>query len=192
MSRFVARLRRLLPGVPVLMVCAVICTAGGSPASCQEWRVNKARSSVSLQLSMNGQPMKGRFSAYKVTIRFDPEEAADGEITALIDAGSLATGDTAHDALLYGPDWLNASAYPAIRLTSVSIREQEAPDYRLQADLALRGVTRRIAVPLTVDDKGDAGKVHAEIRINPGDFGMAPGAGELVLIIDLTATHLTN
>jgi polyisoprenoid-binding protein YceI len=194
MSHFVARLRRLLPYVLILAVFAIVSCGGGAPAAAQEWRVNKAKSSVTLQFSMDGQPVAGRFGTYKFEIRFDPEEPADGEITATIDASSISTGDTARDAVLYGPDWLNASAFPTIRLSSASIREKETPEYNLQADMTMRGVTKRIAVPLTIDDQGTAGKIYAEARLDPAAFGIRPSAGvaEMLLVLDLTATHLTN
>jgi polyisoprenoid-binding protein YceI len=176
----------------MLGACVLICAAA-SPGAAQEWRVNQAESRVSLRLSLDGQAVEGLFGGYKVTIRFDPEEAADGEITALIDAASLVTGDPARDALLYSPDWLNAGAYPSIRLTSVRIRETEAPNYRLDADLTLRGATRRMTAPLTIDDQGTAGKIHAEFPVSPADFGISQiGAGPMLLVIDLAATHLTN
>ena len=194
MSHFVARLRRLLSCALILALFAVASCWSGAPAAAQEWRVNKAKSSVTLQLSMDGQPVEGRFGIYKFEIRFDPEEPADGEITALLDASSISTGDSARDAVLYGPEWLNASAFPTIRLSSASIREKTAPEYNLQADLTLRGVTKRIAIPLTVDDQGTAGKIYAEAHLDPAVFGIRPSAGaaEMLLIIDLAATHLTN
>lgn len=154
--------------------------------------MNKAKSSVSLQLSVDGQPVEARFGRFKFDIRFDPEEAADGEILAAIDAASLSTGDSARDAVLYGPEWLNAGAYPAIKLSSVKIREKAAPDYRLDADLTLRGVTKRVTVPLMVDDAGEAGKIYAAVPINPAAFGISAASGEMQLVLDLTAVHLTN
>ena len=195
MSRSVARLRQLLPCCALLILVCSTLAGGTSPTLAQEWQVNKSKSSISLQLSMDGQPVEARFGTFKFDIRFDPDEAEDGKITAIIDASSLSTGDSQRDALLYGPDWLNASAYPTIRLSSASIREKAVPDYRLQADLTLRGVTKRIAMPLTVDDEGTAGKVYAEADLDPAAFGMAqngPGAGTIRFIVDITATHLTN
>ncbi len=195
MSRFVARLRQLLPCCVLLTLSCFMLAAGLSPALAQEWEVNKAKSSISLQLSMDGQPIEARFSTFKFDIRFDPDEADDGEITALIDASSLSTGDTQRDALLYGPDWLNATAFPTIRLSSASIREKAAPEYRLQADVTLRGVTKRVAMPLTVDDQGTAGKIYAQADLDPRAFGIAQnasGTDTIRLIVDITATHLTN
>jgi polyisoprenoid-binding protein YceI len=192
MSRFVARWQRLLPYVLILAIASLLFHLAISPAAAQEWKVNKAKSSVSLQLSVDGQPVAARFGRYKFDIRFDPEEAADGEIVAAIDAASLSTGDAARDAVLYGPEWLNAGAYPAIKLSSVKIREKAAPDYRLDADLTLRGVTKRVTVPLMVDDAGDAGKIYAQIPFNPAAFGISPASGEMQLVLDLTAVHLTN
>jgi polyisoprenoid-binding protein YceI len=194
MSRLVTRLRRLLPCLSILALTALIFGAASAPANAQEWKVNKAKSNILLQLSMDGQPVEGRFAYYKAEISFDPEEPDDAKITALIDASSLRTGAPGFDAMLTGADWLNAGRNQ-IRLTSVSIKEKNSPDYRMEADLTIRGVTKRVAVPLTLEDQGADSKIQAQIRFDPRSFGMGAGGAapeEMQITLDLTATHLTN
>lgn len=194
MSRLRARMAGLLPSFLFLTIALIALDAVSVPAAAQEWRVNKSKSQVLLQLSMEGQPVEGRFSTYKFDIRFDPEEASDGQIAAAIDASSLATGVPALDAQLFGQQWLNAGAHPLIRINSVGIREKGAPEYQLSVDLTLKGVTKRITARLTIDDEGTDGKIHAEFRVNPAAFGIGQGSasGDLAIVIDLVATHLTN
>jgi polyisoprenoid-binding protein YceI len=192
MSRFISRLRWPVPCLSALAVSAFVCVVGTSPVRAQEWTVNKARSNVSVQLSMDGQPVEGRFGAYKTEILFDPEEPGDGKIAVVIDATSIRTGDAQLDQALFSPQWLNGGAYPEIRLSSRSIKEQNGGRYRMDADLTIRGVTKRVTVPLTVDDAGTDGKVQAQVRVKQAAFGIGGADDELSLVIDLTATHLTN
>ena len=192
MSRFVSRLRRLLTCASVLAFSVLACAAGGSSASAQEWSVNKARSSVSIRLSMDGQPVEGRFSAYRMEILFDPEEPGDGKIAAAIDATSVRTGDSQRDAVLFSPEWLNGGAFPDIRLVSRRIKEMDAGRYRMEADLTIKGVTKRLVVPLTIEDAGTNGKIQAEVRASQAAFGIGGAGDEVSLVFDLTATHLTN
>jgi polyisoprenoid-binding protein YceI len=192
MSRFVSRLRRLLPCLPALALFALACAVTEAPAAAQEWTVNKARSSVSVQISMDGQPVEGRFASYKMEILFDPEEPGDGKIAAVIDATSIRTGDAQRDAALFSPQWLNGGAYPDIRLASRTIKELDTGSYRMEADLTIRGVTKRVTVPLTVEDEGASGKIQAEVRASQAAFGIGGPGDEIALILDLTATHLTN
>jgi polyisoprenoid-binding protein YceI len=195
MSRFVARLRRLLPFFSILALAGLITGIGAGPAAAQEWRVNKAKSNILLQLSVDGQPVEGRFSYYKAEILFDPEEPEDAKISTIIDVSSLRTGAPGFDAMLTGPEWLNAGRSQAIRLNSVSIKEKDSPDYRMEADLTIRGVTKRVSVPLKLEDHGADSKIQAQIRFNPRAFGINPGGGaseEMQITLDLAATHLTN
>jgi polyisoprenoid-binding protein YceI len=192
MLRFVSPSRWLLPCLSMLACSLLACAVTGSAASAQEWTVNKGKSSVSVQLSMDGQPVEGRFASYKTEILFDPEEPADGKIAVVIDATSIRTGDSQRDAALFSPQWLNGGAYPDIRLTSRTIKELDAGSYRMEADLTIRGVTKRVTVPLTVEDEGTSGKIQAELRTSQAAFGIGGGGDEIALILDLTATHLTN
>lgn len=196
MLRLLTSVRRLVPHALVLALAGGLFGASALPASAQEWSVNKSKSQVTLQISMDGQPVEGRFAAYRFNIDFDPEEPGHGKIAAEIDATSLSTGEPARDATLYGPDWLNAGAFPVIRVSSVRIRGKTAPDFRMEADVTLKGITKRVAVPMTVDDAGDLGRIQAEIPVSPAAFGIgqgtAGGADGMVIAIDLAATHLTN
>ncbi len=196
MSLFVTRLRRLLP-------CALLATLGFlafdsvlSPAVAQEWRVNKAKSSVSLQLTVDGQAIEAQFANYKFDIRFDPDEPEDSQITGMIDMTSLSTGDAQRDALLYSPEWLNGAVHPALRLASTAIKQVDDGNYQMQTDLTVKDVTKRIVVPLIVEDEGTSGKIRAQINTSRSAFGIGQGADDasddLAITINLTATHLTN
>jgi polyisoprenoid-binding protein YceI len=192
MSRLVARLRRLLPCFPVLALAGLVLGTGISTAEAQEWRVNKQKSNILLQLNVDGQPVEGRFSYYKAEVLFDPEEPEDAKISAVIDATSLRTGAPGFDAMLGGPEWLNTGTHNAIRLKSVSIKEKNSPAYRMEADLTIRGVTKRVTVPLKLEDLGADSKIQAEITFNPSAYGIRANAEEVKIVFDLSATHLTN
>jgi polyisoprenoid-binding protein YceI len=192
MLRSLVRIARLLPCASLLLLAALMISSG-SPAGAQEWTVNKARSTVSFQFNIAGQPIEGQFGAYKVEMRLDTEEPDDGEMAVTIDAGSARTGDAQRDALLFSPQGLSGSAYPAIRLTSRGIEEVDAGSYRMQADLTIRGVTKPVSVPLAIEGEGPDSRVRAEIRASQNAFGIGGGMAEDFLItLDLAATHLTN
>lgn len=195
MSCCVSRWRRLLPQICALVFSAIAWISAPSPATAQEWTVSKAKSSVSVQLFIGGQAVEGRFGNYKADIVFDPEEPADGEISITIDTASLRTGDAQRDAALFSPQWLNGGAYPNIRLTSRTIKELDAGSYRMEADLTIKGITKRIIVPLSVEDKGTDGKIQAEARASQAAFGLGTAGGsneDIAFTLDLSATNMTN
>lgn len=195
MPRLVSRSRRL-PAFFLMTLLSCLGSASLSPAGAQEWKVNKAKSRVSLQLSMDGQPVEAQFGNFKIEMRFDPEDPAEGEITAILDAASLRTGDPARDAALTSSDWLNAAGHPAIRLTSLNIKETDSGRYRMDANLTVKGVTKRVAIPLAIDDEADAGNVQAQLRVSRSAFGIGPAGGgsdeNVSIVLELAATHLTN
>jgi polyisoprenoid-binding protein YceI len=193
MPRVLSRYGRLTPLFATILIACAAFGAGLSPSKAQEWRVNKGKSRVSLELSIDGQPVEARFGNFKIEIRFDPEEPGDGEISAILDAASVSTGDASRDAALASADWLNAAAHPAIRFNSSGIKEVDAGRYTMSGKLTIKGVSKTIAVPLTVDDP--EGKIEAEVRFQGAAFGIGPassGDGDMRIMLDLTATNPTN
>jgi polyisoprenoid-binding protein YceI len=194
MSLLVERSRQLWSRA-LISALTVLTLAAVSPADAQEWQVNKARSSVSLQLVIGGETVEAQFAGYKFDIRFDPDEPSEGEITGTMDATSLSTGNPERDALLYSPEWLNGATFPVLKIAAASMKERDPGSYLMQADVTAKGVTKRLAVPLIVEDEGNSGKIHAEIRASRRAFGIgqaSEGPDELAIVIDLSATHLTN
>lgn len=196
MPRLVSRSKRLPAFFLMTFLAWLGLAASLAPAGAQEWKVNKAKSRVSFQLSMDGQPVEAQFGSFKIEMRFDPEEPGDGEITAILDAASLRTGDAARDAALASADWLDAASHPAIRFTSVNIKETDSGRYRMDANLTVKGVTKRVAIPLAIDEEAGGGNVQAQLRVSRSAFGIGPAGGgsdeNVSIVLDLAATHLTN
>ena len=49
---------------------------------------------------------------------------------------------------------------------------REGPGYSVQGDLQIRGVTQRVAIPVTVTQQQDKIAVQGNIRLNRRDFGV--------------------
>jgi len=200
MTRVVPRLRRFVARLLVPTLAGFVGGAIASRADAQEWAVNKAKSRITFHLGANGQAIEGTFSSYKVEIRFDAEDPANGEINAVIDVASARTQQPQVDAFLQTPDWFNTAAYPTARLASVSISEDGADSYKMEGDLTLKGVTERITVPFKLESEGGEGQIQAEITLSRRAFGIGAaeaGAGPnldgtMRISIDLHAKNMDN
>lgn len=198
MSPFVLRLRLLLPCIAIHVLVAFNVSALPGEAAAQEWSVNRAKSRISFALVADGQPIEGRFEQYKADIRLDPEDPTYGEVEASINLASANTGQPQVDAILTGPEWLNAGAYPTARFQSSSIREAGDGRYQMTGTLTLRGITKPVTMPLTVEQSGADGHMVAELSINRRAFnlgpatGGSPGGDDLRILIELTGKNLDN
>ena len=81
---------------------------------------------------------------------------------------------------------LEVEKHPTIRFTSVSVsdirRTGNARDFTLHGDLALHGVTKRVAFPVRVTLDPDEVKATGEARLKQSDFAMTPFEKGLGLI----------
>jgi polyisoprenoid-binding protein YceI len=152
------------------------------------------------------------FTGVQATLAFDPARPEAMTLSAVIDAGSVATlyPDPAvdFDAVIEGAEFLDAATHPQITFTSTAVRLTGADTAQVTGDLTLRGVTRPLTLAVRynggwgrhpMDPGGARIGFSATGTLKRSDFGMtfglpAPGtkmgvADEVALIIE---TELSN
>jgi len=132
-------------------------------------------------------------SQWTARLAFDPQDLAHSSAVVVIPVSALAidspearqkahlgSGPSPDDvkkiqAMMLGPEVLEASRYPAITFKAISARES-APDRLLvTGDLALHGRTRRITVPVHyLRESTGAYIFDGDFKIRQTDFGMKP------------------
>jgi polyisoprenoid-binding protein YceI len=104
-----------------------------------------------------------RFTRLDATLEIDPEAPEDATLTATVDPLSLDTAypldDLDFDAVLTGPDWLDAASHPLITFTSTTVRPTGPTTAEVEGKLALAGITRPVRLDVTFNG-GYAGHVY--------------------------------
>jgi polyisoprenoid-binding protein YceI len=131
------------------------------------------------------------FPSASGTLRFDPEAPESMELEATIAAASLETNypDPALDfnAILTGPEFLDAAQFPDITFKSTKITLTAPDKAAVTGDLTLHGVTRAITLRVTfnggyaghpLDPGGARIGFSATGTIYRSDFGIAFGIPE--------------
>lgn len=123
--------------------------------------------------------MPGQFNDVTGTIQFDPNNAENSSVDALINARSLSMGNEALDKKLQGPDYFNVIKYPLIRFTSTKTEKTGSGTGTVTGDLTLLGVTKPVTLDVRFNHKGynkyakaQAIGFSAKGKINRSDFGM--------------------
>ena len=109
------------------------------------WRIDPAHTDIAFSAKhMMVTTVRGKFDQVEGELRLDEGDptAASGEIR--IAAASLSTGFDARDQHLRSADFFDAEAHPWIvaRVTKV---EPRGDDYRVTADVTIRGVSQPVA-----------------------------------------------
>ena len=128
------------------------------------------------------------FTQMEATLAFTPEDPTTMQLSAVVKAGSVETHcpDPALDfnAVITGPDFLDAAQFPDITFTSTAITLTGENTAQLTSDLTLHGVTKPLTLSVTynsgwgsmpMDPTGARIGFSATGRLNRSDFRIGYG-----------------
>jgi polyisoprenoid-binding protein YceI len=122
--------------------------------------------------------VKGRFAGVRGTITQHGDEMARASVDVEIDTASLDTRDERRDGHLRSADFFDVENFPTITFKSTRVEPLGEDRARLIGDLTIKGVTREVALDVTLNGQGrnPYGKViaaaEASTSINRKDFGL--------------------
>ena len=141
------------------------------------WNVDPSHSGLNFSVKhLMVSKVRGRFRDFTgtITVSADPLQSS---VVASAKVDSIDTNDENRDGHLKTGDFFDAAAHPSIDLRSTKI-EAAGSNYRLFADLTIKGVTRNVAFDLEFDGVGTdpwgntkAG-FTASAEINRKDWGL--------------------
>jgi len=128
------------------------------------------------------------FTRVEATVLFDPERPEAMQVSAAVDLTSLEThnDDPGYDfnAIVSGPDFLNATAHPLATFVSTGVELTGADTARVTGDLTLNGITAPMTLTATynggwghmpLDPGGARAGFSLEGTLMRSDFGIANG-----------------
>ena len=138
-----------------LSACALALTSCATPTTdprqlpSGDWSLDEAHASVTWQVQHMGLSWyTGRFDTLDATLAFDPQRPGESEVTAIIDAMSISTGDPDFDAELAN-GWFHADRHPQIVFQSTALTVTGANTGELSGELSLNGVTAPVTLDVT-------------------------------------------
>jgi polyisoprenoid-binding protein YceI len=141
------------------------------------WTIDPVHSEVGFSVRhMMVSKVRGKFASFEGTI-VTAEDPLDSKVTATVDLSSIETGNADRDNHIRSADFFEVEANKTMTLVSTGIRV-DGDDYKLDADLTLKGVTKPVTFDLEVNGFGpDAyggtrSGFSATTTINRRDFGV--------------------
>jgi polyisoprenoid-binding protein YceI len=183
-------LRILFPAQALIrklaLIAAAFCllAAAAGPAKAQEWAVEKANTQITFEGTAGGQIISGMFRQYQMEVRFDPEEPGEADVAAAIDLNSVSTGNPELDRTLLGPEWFDTGTYPVASFRARSITRTDEGKFEMLGDLTIKGTTKRLSVPFTLDVKQGDAMARAEIVLSRADFKLGPAGPVTGMVVD--------
>jgi polyisoprenoid-binding protein YceI len=140
------------------------------------WAIDAVHSSISFSVRhLVVSKVRGTFGTFSGAVTV--AEDGTGSVTAEIDVASVHSGNEQRDAHLRAADFFDVEKYPTATFVSTSVTP-DGEDYRLEGDFTLKGVTRRISLPLQFHGvnpgmgHGAVAGFEASVVLNRKDFGI--------------------
>jgi polyisoprenoid-binding protein YceI len=115
-----------------------------------------AQSSVGFAIKQMGVPVQGQFRQFEAQVNFDPARLATSRIAFKIDVGSASLGSREADAEMPKAVWFNVPKFPQATFQSSSIKALGGGRFEVAGQLAIKGHTREVVVPVTLTQTGTA------------------------------------
>lgn len=135
----------------IAAVCLTACVSAPKTDPAQlpagAWTLDPAHASVTWRIRHLGLSWyTARFDTVEASLEFDPQNPGAAQLTAIVDAGSISTGDPDFDETLQGSSWFDAERHPEIVFRSTRIETVSETTGRIHGDLTLKGVTRSVVL----------------------------------------------
>ncbi len=144
---------------------------------------DKAHSNIGFRIMHMGlAEVPGYFTDYAGTINYDANDVTKSSIEFTAKVTSINTGIEARDKHLRTADFFEVEKFPEMTFKSTRIEKKGANQFVAHGDFTLKGVTKQIALPFTVngslkDQRGNI-KIGASAltTINRRDYGVTYGS----------------
>ena len=93
---------------------------------------------------------EGRFHEFEGDIDFNPDRPEETRVSFAVQVASVDTKKRNRDEKLLSDDFFHAEKYPVMTFRSTNVTALDERKIQVTGDLTIRGVTKRITVPVTV------------------------------------------
>lgn len=147
-------------------------------AAIRTYAIDRSHSEAIFQVRHLLSKVRGRFAEFDGTIALDEAQLENSSVEFSIKAASIDTNEPQRDAHLRSDDFFAAEKFPTLTFKSTSIARRDGNTFDVTGDLTIRGVTKRIVLPVEylgkASDPWGKEKVifEAETTLNRKEFGL--------------------
>ncbi|HXU46718.1 MAG TPA: YceI family protein [Thermoanaerobaculia bacterium] len=169
-----------------------LAATGAAPAAAAPatYKADVDHSAVAFSVRHFVTPVPGRFRDWSAKIVYDREQPAGSSVELRVRADSIETDNDDRDAHLRSADFFDAARFPELTFASTSVRALDARHLEVAGDLTIRGVARRIVLPVELlgivpTPQGERIGFTAAFSIDRKDYGVTwnrviEGAGAIL------------
>jgi polyisoprenoid-binding protein YceI len=158
---------------------ALAAVLAASPAfGADTFMIDKGHSEVGFQIRHMMTKVRGRFTDFEGRIQADRAKPAASSVELTIQATSIDTANASRDKDLRSADFFDVEKYPTITFKSTRITPKGKDAYDVTGNLAMRGVTKEITLPVSLlgfmknQRSMETAGFETSVTLNRKDFGI--------------------
>ena len=136
----------------------------------QEWTQDKEETSISFKIKNFGLTVDGGFKTIDIKTNLDTKDISNSYVNAAIIVNSIFTGIEVRDKHLLGKDYFDALNHKEIVLKSSKLIKDMNGNIILFAELSIKGITKKVEIPLEVFEDDSRLTLKASILLNRKNF----------------------
>jgi polyisoprenoid-binding protein YceI len=159
--------------------------AGLFTVKAQQYKPVDDKSEVKFTIKNFGINTPGSLNGLKGSIKFNPSDLVSSSFNVSVDVNTVNTGVDARDSHIKKEEYFNAEKFPVISFSSIKIiKEQDS--YSVTGNLTIKGVTRSISFPFTVQNRDNGLIFSGSFTIDRKDFGVGGSSAVLGNNVDVS------
>ena len=136
----------------------------------QEWIQDKEETSISFKIKNFGLTVDGGFKTIDIKTNLDTKDISNSYVNAAIIVNSIFTGIEVRDKHLLVKDYFDALNHKEIVLKSSKLTKDMNGNIILFAELSIKGITKKVEIPLEVFEDDSRLTLKALILLNRKNF----------------------
>ena len=168
-----------------LLISIFLCLFIYNPSP--EWNQNIEKTKVIFSAKKFRVKVKGEFSDVKINTNFNFKDLTKSFINLKIRVKSISTGIKSRDKKILSKEIFFEQNHKFIEFSSSKIEKKEDGELYLYGDLKIRGITKKIEIPLEVSENENSITIKSifkiirkDFKVGDGTFGMSKSAKIIV------------
>ena len=158
----------------------------------QEWNQNNEKTKATFEIRNFGIHVDGQFKEVEIKTNFNAKQLSESYINAEIQVKSIATGIESRDEHILEEDYFDEENYSVIQLASTKFEETKNGEISLLADITIKGITKKIRIPISINDVEDGIKISSKFSINRKDYNIDGGGFVLSKTVKIQVEFIGN
>ena len=146
-------------------------------------------SSINFVIKNLGVNVDGHFNTFSVSTKFSDSSSELESISGSISVSSIKTGIDSRDEHLLDEDYFNEEKHKLITLKSESVTKISEMQYKVKANLKIKGITKQITIMVAVVKTNGKNKIASTFEINRKDFNVGGGSFVMSKTVKINVIH---